>query len=82
MSDRDELAGEIGAALANAYDDDSVVTVEEPVADVLWSAGWRKMPSISELTDCIISVDDQRDTDLLVAAILALLDGPTETGGK
>lgn len=91
MSDRDELAGEIGAALANAYDDDSVVTVEEPVADVLWSAGWRKKPSRGAMIATLAkeqlldgyswgSVEKLYGTQ--ADAILALMDGPTETGEK
>jgi hypothetical protein len=48
------------------------------MVDTVIAAGWRKMPIAAELTDCIISVDDQRDTDVLVAAILALMDGDNE----
>lgn len=36
---REALANALGVALANAYDDDSVVTVEECVADTLLASG-------------------------------------------
>lgn len=83
MSDRDELAREIHDVDYYGLNVGNKVTERaRDTANALRAAGWRKMPSVAELTDCIISVDDQRDTDVLVAAILALLDGPTETREK
>jgi hypothetical protein len=72
--------------MGSARDKERLNISEEAVRDIakiaqeammreLLAAGWRKMPSAAELTDCIISVDDQRDTDVLVAAILDLLEG-------
>lgn len=92
MSDRDELANAVGVALANAYDDDAAVTVEEPVADALWAAGWRKKPSREAVARAVaLGLDGWNDYDAAsedykrellsgADAILALMDGPTETG--
>ena len=59
-------------------------------ADVVWAAGWRKMPSVEELIDALS--DDlnwnpgQEHPHLLMVnmaeSILALMDGPIETGEK
>lgn len=55
MTARDELARDLanflGQLFARAYDDPAIVTVEEPVADALIAAGWRKMPSRESVID-------------------------------
>lgn len=77
MSARDEAAQIVAAIRLPWFSEHDHVDREMlggPVVDALIAAGWRKTPSAAELTDCIISVDDQRDTDVLVAAVLALLE--------
>jgi hypothetical protein len=53
-----------------------------PTADVLWAAGWRKMPSADTLADFIADqrdqfprVADDMDSGDLADAILALMEG-------
>jgi twinkle protein len=81
---RDELAEAIDVALVTDYEAFTDAARELSLndtgrlADALIAAGWRKMPSAAELTDCIISVDDQRDTDVLVAALEASENAPIE----
>ena len=88
MSDRDELA-----QLLNDSDPEHGVPVpdddDEPYAfwydqaEAILAAGWRKKPSREELT--ALFVGDQAFHYLaprIADAVLALLDGPTETGEK
>lgn len=80
MSDRDELAATIKnggwpSGSEHFYSDDA--------ADAVIAAGWRKKPSRGELK--ALFVGDQALHYLaprIADAVLALLDGPTETGGK
>ena len=79
MSDRDELAATIrdgGWAL------DSEHFYSDDAADAVIAAGWRKKPSREELRIAIDRYDSAASHDEgLLDAVLALLDGPTETGG-
>lgn len=61
----------------------------EAIAAALWAAGWRKKPSREALVDALGGSDDPVLHDLRISvwgatadAILALMDGPTETGEK
>lgn len=78
MNDRDELA-----RVLSPYD--HATANSSVAADVLWSAGWRKMPSREAVIEAMsnLGVDWLYD-DASSAAdeVLALLDGPTETGEK
>lgn len=85
MSDRDELARELSAPglRQQLFAGDPHDFVPEYAADALWSAGWRKKPSREELRIAIDRYDSAASHDEgLLDAVLALLDGPTETGEK
>ncbi len=89
MTARDELARELadflGQTFARAYDDPTITTIEEPVADALIAAGWRKMPSRSDVAEWVSGnfvvsngtqawVEFQGSIDGFTDAILALMD--------
>jgi hypothetical protein len=89
MTARDELTQALGVALANAYDDDSAVSIEEPVADALLAANYRKVPDRTALRRAIwerfavrfgepFSPVVLEMTDDATDAILALMDGDNE----
>lgn len=98
MNDKEELARDLsnflGQALARAYDDPAIVTIEEPVAAALIAAGWRKKPSREAIAGVLEesdpeggSVPDEGEREFSfwydqADAILALMDGPTETGDQ
>ena len=87
MSDRDELA----EAISDRSDYEGFPPADE-IADFLWSVGWRKKPSREAIAAAIaLAVDDVDDLDSEpedyrvemfdgAYAVLALMDGPTETG--
>ena len=90
MSDRDELArvldpsGVEGRHIGTAHA--GLVLHERQaaaIAEVLWSAGWRKKPSRGDLIVQLAQFwAGQHSLETATDAILALLDGPTETGEK
>ena len=51
----------------------------DAVADALWAAGWRKKPSAPELVLVLVETNGLSYGER-ADAILALMDGPTETG--
>ena len=83
MSDRDELE-----RVLRQYD--MVVGGRaQYAAGALWSAGWRKKPSREAVKSVLaeMGVDTEADDNdvfhgVVADAILALLDGLTETGEK
>ena len=90
MSDRDELAKVICDA---CEDDASVIPYDVRAADAVIVAGWRKKPSATEVREWVsanfvvsngtqVWVEFQGSVDGFTDAILALLEGPTETGEK
>ena len=80
MNDRDELAATIrdgGWAL------DSEHFYADDAADAVIAAGWRKKPSREALVEAIENSDSwsvQHWSLTVAEAVLALMDGPTETG--
>lgn len=96
MSDRDELAEilERSDPEGGSHPDygGPEFSYWYPQADAVIAAGWRKKPSREELADLLtrVRVDGARpvngvlsiDAHSFADAILALLDGPTETGEK
>lgn len=93
MSDRDELAVIVYDMTDNYYPPTMEKCRE--IAQTLWAAGWRKKPSVTEVEFALYermggNVDlgypfmPDGDTHLQAAslanAVLALLDGLTETG--
>lgn len=87
MSDRDELA-----RLLNDSDPEHGVPVpdddDEPYAfwydqaEAILAAGWRKKPSAERIAEVIGRYCSGGLTLVAADAVLALLDGPTETGEK
>ena len=87
MSDRDELAEilERSDPEGGSHPDygGPEFSYWYPQADAVIAAGWRKRPSREELRIAIDRYDSAASHDEnLLDAILALLDGPTETGEK
>lgn len=63
-----------GDSLASEYSD-----CPESIADALWAAGWRKKPSAAELVLVLVETKGLSYGER-AEAVLALMDGPTETG--
>ena len=93
MSDCDELA----ELLAEERDKHPRVPNDMDswgLAEVVWSAGWRKKPERDAMARAIFELQyhsthwwdagepEKNDYRNRADAILALLDGPTETGGS
>ena len=87
MSDRDELAATIRGG---GWPSGSEHFYADDAADAVIDAGWRKKPSREEVIDAL-NVSDPIVGGSAFAdvhwgaqadAVLALLDGPTETGEK
>jgi len=81
VSDRDELARDIGASLPDWTTVDRAFGINLPVlADAVWAAGWRKKPTKEELVYVLEDAPRFAEPADVAALILALLDGPTENG--